>query len=280
MSKEILILGGTGKTGKRVAERLQKLNQPIRLGSRNASPAFDWEDQTTWTNALTNVSKVYITFQPDLAVPGAVETIQAFVNKAKGFNIEKLVLLSGRGENEAQQCEAIVMASGIEWTVVRASWFNQNFSENYLIDSILVGHLALPTRGVAEPFVDAEDIADVVTAALSDNRHSGKIYELTGPRLLTFAEAAAEISQATMRPIIYQEISMSEYTDMLREYNTPSEVIWLLEYLFTEVLDGRNAAVCDGVEQALGRKPLDFSDYVRRTAETGVWSEKVNDSVL
>jgi uncharacterized protein YbjT (DUF2867 family) len=273
MSKITLVLGGTGKTGKRVAERLQKLNQPVRIGSRNGSPTFDWENQSTWAGALKDVEKVYITFQPDLAVPGAVETIQSFVSKAKEGTVQKLVLLSGRGEKEAEQCEQVVMSSGIDWTIARASWFSQNFSENYLLDSILAGHVALPTRGIMEPFVDADDIADVVTAALTSTKHSKKIYEITGPRLLTFQDAVREISEAAKFPIQYQEISISEYKAMLTEYNTPPEFIWLLEYLFTEVLDGRNANLGDGVHQALGRKATDFSDYVKRTVATGVWSK-------
>ena len=272
MSNYILVLGATGKTGKRVADRLLKMNLPVRIGSRNANPKFDWEDPATWSNILKDVAKVYITYQPDLAVPGAVEVIQSFVTKAVNSGVRKIVLLSGRGEKEAQLCEEIVMSSGADWTIVRASWFSQNFSESFLLDSILAGHVALPTRGVSEPFVDVEDIADVVTAALTNNDHTRKLYELTGPRLLTFEQAVTEISKAANLPVQYQEISIEAYTAMLREYNTPKEFIWLLEYLFTEVLDGRNVSLCDGVEQALGRKPIDFSDYTKRTAATGTWT--------
>jgi uncharacterized protein YbjT (DUF2867 family) len=271
MSKTILVLGSTGKTGKRVAERLQKMNQSMRLGSRKGNPAFDWEDQSTWAGVLKDVAKVYITFQPDIAMPGAVETVQAFVDKAKEAGIQKLVFLSGRGEKESEQCEQIVMSSGIDWTIARASWFCQNFSEGYLLDSILAGHVALPTMGVMEPLIDVDDIADVVTAALTTNNHSNKLYELTGPRLLTFEDAVHEISAGAKFPIQYHDISISEYTAMLREYNTPPEIISLLEYLFTQTMDGRNANVSDGVQRALGRKPTDFSEYVKRTVATGVW---------
>jgi uncharacterized protein YbjT (DUF2867 family) len=273
MSKTILVLGSTGKTGKRVAERLQKMNQSMRLGSRKGNPAFDWEDQSTWAGVLKDVAKVYITFQPDIAMPGAVEKVQAFVDKAKEAGIQKLVLLSGRGEKESEQCEQIVISSGIDWTIARASWFSQNFSEGYLLDSILGGHVAIPTGGVMEPLIDADDIADVVTAALTSNDHSNKLYELTGPRLLKFEDAVREISVGAKFPIQYQDISISEYTAMLKEYNTPPEFISLLEYLFTQTLDGRNAHLSDGVQQALGRKPTDFSEYVKRTVATGVWQE-------
>jgi uncharacterized protein YbjT (DUF2867 family) len=164
-----------------------------------------------------------------------------------------------------------VMSSGIDWTIARASWFCQNFSEGYLLDSILAGHVALPTMGVMEPLIDVDDIADVVTAALTTNNHSNKLYELTGPRLLTFEDAVHEISAGAKFPIQYHDISISEYTAMLREYNTPPEIISLLEYLFTQTMDGRNANVSDGVQRALGRKPTDFSEYVKRTVATGVW---------
>lgn len=272
MSKTILVLGGTGKTGNRVIERLKKLNLPIRIGSRNATPQFDWEDQASWATALKDISKVYITFQPDLAVPGALETIKAFVSQATIAGVQKLVLLSGRGEKEALECEQIVIKSGLDWTIVRASWFMQNFSENYLLDSILAGYVALPTNGVLEPFVDADDIADVAVASLTSDKHSEKIYELTGPHLLTFEQAIKEISQAANLAIQYQEVSMEEYISMLKQYQVPEGFIWLLKYLFTEVLDGRNAHLSYGVEEALGRKPTNFSDYVKKVAATGIWS--------
>lgn len=272
MSKEILVLGGTGKTGKRVAERLLKLNQPVRIGSRQASPKFDWNDQSTWAGALNDISRVYITFQPDIAVPGAVETIQSFVKMAVKGGVQKLVLLSGRGEKEAEQCEQIVMSSGMDWTIVRASWFMQNFSENYLLDSILAGYVALPTNGILEPFVDANDIADVVTISLTSERSTNKIYELTGPRLLSFKQAILEISQASNLSIQYKEVSIEEYVDMLKKHKTPDEFIWLMRYLFTEVLDGRNAHLTKDVELALGRKATDFSSYVKKVVAAGVWS--------
>jgi len=275
MSKEILVMGGTGKTGRRVAERLVKLNQTVRIGSRHANPGFDWRDQSTWTNALNDISKVYITFQPDLAVPGAVDAIESFVKKAAEAGVEQLVLLSGRGEEEAQQCEQIVMASGLAWTIVRASWFMQNFSENFFLDALLAGHVALPAHGVLEPFVDADDIADVVVASLTDNNHIGKVYELTGPRLISFEQAIQEIAKAASLPIHYQQVSIEEYTAMLRKHHVPQDLISLLHYLFTEVLDGHNAYLTDGVKQALGREATDFSGYVKKTVATGVWSKNI-----
>lgn len=272
--KKALVLGGTGKTGSRVAQRLAQRGWPIRIGSRSGEPKFDWQDKTTWRPALRDVNSAYITFQPDLAVPGAVDTIRSFAETAVESGIRRLVLLSGRGEEGAQQSEQAVMDSGADWTILRASWFSQNFSENYLLEPVLGGYLALPAGNVGEPFVDAEDIADVAVAALTEEGHIGQLYELTGPRLLTFEEAVGEIANAAGRPVRYEQISMEEYASVLTEHDVPKEYVALLTYLFTEVLDGRNANLTDGVQRALGRKPTDFTEYVRKTAATGVWDKR------
>jgi uncharacterized protein YbjT (DUF2867 family) len=266
-----LVLGGTGKTGRRVAERLANLGVPTRIASRAAEPSFDWEDRSTWDAVLDGVKAAYVSYAPDLAIPGATDSIRAFVAKAVEQGVKKLVLLSGRGEEEAQRCENIVQNSSVEWTVVRASWFNQNFSEGEFLDMILAGAVTLPAGDVPEPFIDADDIADVAVAALTEDGHAGQIYELTGPRPLTFSEAVAEIAQASGREIQYIQIPHEAFVAGIAESGAPDDIAWLLDYLFSTVLDGRNTKVCDGVLRALGREPTDFTDYVRRIADSGVW---------
>ncbi len=270
--KNVLVLGGTGKTGSRVARLLQAKGVHVRIGSRNASPAFDWENSATWPAALQGMDAVYISFQPDLAVPGATDTIRNFAETAIKSGVQHLVLLSGRGEKEAEECEQLIMQAGAGWTILRASWFNQNFSEGSFLDLIRAGHVALPVSNTGEPFIDADDIAEVAVAALTENGHLSRLYELTGPRLLTFAEAVGEIAQVLGRPIVFEQIAPDAYVNMLTSYGVPAEYISLLNYLFSEVLDGRNAHITDGVQQALGRKPKDFSQYVRETLATGVWA--------
>lgn len=268
----ILVLGASGKTGSRVLQRLNQLGWPTRIGSRSANPKFEWMDETTWKPVLSGIDSVYITFQPDLAVAGAVKIIESFTETAIENGVRKLVLLSGRGEEAAQKCEKIVMEAGAEWTIVRASWFFQNFSESYLLDPIQAGYVALPAGNIGEPFVDADDIADVAAAALTDKKHNGQVYDLTGPRILTFQEAIEEIAKSAGRSIEYQQVSIDEYVAILHEYNVPKEYIDLLSYLYTEVA-GHNATLTNDVQRALGRKPTDFTDYVRKTAATGVWSK-------
>jgi uncharacterized protein YbjT (DUF2867 family) len=269
--KAIFVLGGTGKTGRRVAQRLEARGLPVRIGSRSGEPPFDWEDRSTWAAPLEGVESAYVSYYPDLAVPGAAETVGSFADLAVKRGVPRLVLLSGRGEPEAEQAEQAVRDSGAELTVLRSTWFSQNFSENYLLDSVLSGEVAVPAGEVPEPFVDADDIADVAVAALTEDRHVGRLYELTGPRLLTFAEAIDEIAQATGRELRYVPISIEDFAAAAYQ-DVPPEFVELLTYLFGEVLDGRNAHTTDGVRRALGREPHDFADYARDTAATGVWS--------
>jgi uncharacterized protein YbjT (DUF2867 family) len=267
----ILVTGGTGKTGRRVAQLLQRGGHAVRIGSRAAVPAFDWADRQSWQAAVQDVDAVYVSYFPDVAAPGAAETIEAFVAFAAAAGVRRLVLVSGRGEPEAQRCEEIVKRSGLEWTIVRASWFAQNFSEGYLLDPVRAGEVVLPAGDVGEPFVDVDDIAEVAARALTEDGHHGQLYEVTGPRLLTFAQAVTEIGRATGRELRYVQVPIEDYAAAMREAQVPGEIVDLITYLFSEVLDGRNASLADGVQRALGRPPRDFTAYAQAAAATGVW---------
>ncbi len=271
--RRVLVLGGTGKTGRRVAAGLETLGIPVRIGSRGATPPFDWGDEASWDAPLEDVDAVYITYAPDLAMPGATDAIQALVNRARNHGVRRLVLLSGRGEPEAQACERIVQESGLEWTVVRASWFFQNFSEGAFTEMVRSGRITLPAGDTPEPFVDVNDIAEVAVAALSQPGHHGQVYEVTGPRSLTLSEVAAELSDVLGREIAYIDVPHDAFLAEVRKSGAPAEVSWMLDYLFATVLDGRNAHPVDGVERALGRPPRDLRDWARDTAATGAWEE-------
>lgn len=268
-----LVLGGTGKSGRRVVERLTALGVPTRSGSRSGEPPFDWQDRSTWGPVLADVESAYVSYYPDLAVPGASDTIDAFATMAVGRGVRRLVLLSGRGEDEAQRGEQAVQASGTSWTVVRSSWFNQNFSEGMFLPAVLGGQVALPVGDMVEPFVDVDDIADVAVAALTEHGHQGQVYEMTGPRLMTFSEAVGEVARASRRDVRFVTVSLEEFAAALTAQGVPAGIVGLTRYLFTEVLDGRNAHLTDGVQRALNREPRDFADYARDVATTGAWAE-------
>jgi uncharacterized protein YbjT (DUF2867 family) len=265
---QFLVTGGTGKTGRRVATALTALGHQVRIGSR---PAFDWADPGTWAAALDGVDAAYLSYYPDLSFPGAAEVIGAVARRAADAGVRRLVLLSGRGEPEAEPAEQAVRESGVDTTVLRCAWFAQNFSEHFLLGPVLDGVIALPAGEITEPFLDVEDVADVAVAALTRDGHQGRTYELTGPRLLGFAQIAAELSAATGRDIRYLPVTPAQYTTAAAAAGVPAEEIEPLTDLFTRVLDGHNAFVTTDVERVLGRPARDFADYVRRTAATGVW---------
>ncbi|KAB2664552.1 NAD(P)H-binding protein [Brucella tritici] len=266
-----LVIGATGKTGRRVAEKLRQKGLSVRAVSRSTEIPFDWNSQSTWAAALDDIDSAYVTYQPDIALPGAVDVIRAFLAAAKTAGVKHVVLLSGRGEEEAEAAERVLQASGLDWTVLRASWFMQNFSENYMRDELLSGSLTLPVGPTKEPFIDADDIADVAVAALTEAGHRNRLYELTGPELFSFNEAVSEIAGATGRALSFHPVSFADYEAALREQALPEDVITLLRYLFTELFDGRNANVAHGVEEALGRKPRRFADFARKAAVEGIW---------
>lgn len=266
-----LVIGASGKTGRRVTDRLIAQGRRVRPVSRSTQPRFDWQDPSTWGPALEGVDAVYITYFPDLALPGAAETVDAFARLAVESGVRRQVLLSGRGEEGAQRAENYLQNSGAHWTIVRCAFFNQNFDENFA-DSVRHGVVGMPAGDTAEPFVDADDIADVVVAALTDDRHIGQLYELTGPRLLTLAEAAQELAAAIGREVRYVPLTPEEFGAELGAHGMPEADATHLAELLSAVLDGRSSHLGDGVQRALGRPPRDFADYANDTAAMGVWN--------
>jgi uncharacterized protein YbjT (DUF2867 family) len=272
-TRTTLVIGGTGKTGRRVAERLLARGVSVRIGSRTGEPPFDWEDPKTWAPAVRGVEQAYVTYYPDLAFTGAAEKVGAFARLAVDKGVNRLVLLSGRNEAGAQLGEQAVRESGADWTLVRSSFFAQNFSESFWRESILNGELAVPAGNVAEPFIDADDVADIAVAALTEDSHVGQLYEVTGPRLLTFGEAAAEIGRASGRRVRYVPVSPVQFASELSKEGLPSDYVTELTELFTGLFDGRSAYLADGVQRALGREPRDFRDFARAAASAGAWGE-------
>jgi len=270
--ERVLVIGGSGKTGRRVCARLAARGVETRAVSRSSDIPFDWTDPDSWAAALPGVDAIYLTYSPDLAIPGARERVEGFLELAAGHGVRRIVLLSGRGEAEAQACERVLQGMDLDWTVVRASWFMQNFSEGEFLPMVMAGELALPARDIPEPFIDIDDIADVVTAALTEAGHAHEVYEVTGPRALTFAEAAAELGDAIGRPVAFTRLSPAAFADGLAAAGLPEDIAWLLNYLFDTVLDGRNTRVSNDVERALGRPATDFSSFLRARVAEGAWA--------
>jgi len=280
MKHNILVIGGTGKTGSRVAEGLTALGHTVRIGGRKSTPAFDWDNPSTFAPALKGMDRAYIVYYPDLAVPGAKEAITALTEAALQEGLEKVVLLSGKGETEAEACEQIVANSGLNYMLVRASWFNQNFSEGAFRDFVLAGQVALPMPDAETPFVDADDIADVVTKVLVDDSYNGQTITVTGPRKRTFKELVDAMSAGIGRDIQYIPISIDEFKDGMKAAGLPDSYVWLFGYLFQEVLGNPdNQVVSHDVERVLGRKAKGFEEFVADTIPTGTWNQPVTSSM-
>ncbi|RCK24773.1 NAD(P)H-binding protein [Thalassospira lucentensis] len=266
-----LVLGATAKTGRRVTAQLQNLGHSVRAVSRSTTPSFDWTKPDTWDDVLRDIDAVYVTFQPDLAVPGSDQIIADFAARALSYGAKRLVMLSGRGEDAAQDAERTLRNSGADWTVLRANWFFQNFSEDLFLPYLQNGVLALPAGDIPEPFVDADDIAECAVTALLEPTHIGKTYELSGPDALTFEDATAIIASSANRDIAFVPITLDQLDAGLEQDGVPDELRGLIRYLFSEVLDGRNKTPTGDVEQILGRKPKPLRTYAHEAAQTGVW---------
>jgi uncharacterized protein YbjT (DUF2867 family) len=268
--KTVVVTGASGRTGSRVAQAVGAAGFEVRAASR--ARGFDWENPTTWAESLRDADAAYLMYPSDVGSPAAAEGVGALAREAVGLGVRRLVLLSARGETQALATEEALKSSGARWTVVRASWFSQNFSEGPLVAELRRGKLAFPAGEVPEPFLDVRDIADVVAVALtSGDAYVGRTLELTGPRLLSFREAVAEIAGVTGRELAYIPVPARDYGEALVGFGVPPEEAEFLVEVFEGLLDGRNARLTDGVREVLGRAPRDFGDFVREAAAAGVW---------
>ncbi|MFB4283997.1 NAD(P)H-binding protein [Nonomuraea sp. MTCD27] len=275
MSQDVfLVLGATGKTGRRVAARLRAAGKTVRAASRSSEMRFDWADPATWDDAVDGVSAVYV-IAPE--VPGPAHE---FVPRAVAAGVRRFVLLSGRGADtwgdspfglDVRSAEEAVRACGVEWSILRPTNFSQNFDEDFFHAPIMAGELALPARGIVEPFIDVDDIADVAVALLTEPGHAGRTYELSGPRGLTFGEATEEIARASGRPVRYVEVSPEEFVAALVAQGFSPEAASYAREMFDLMRRGVTAEVTDDVHHVLGRPARDFETYVARAAAAGAW---------
>ena len=270
----ILLIGGHGKTGRRVAKRLERLGRTTRVASRTTPIPFDWDRPETWPAALEGVRTAYVTYQPDLSIPAAAFAIEAFADTAVETGMERLVLLSGRGEDGARRCEDIVLARLPRSTVLTCAWFAQNFSEGMLRNVVLSGTIALPVPpDMSEPFLDADDIADAAVAALLDEAYAGLRFELTGPESLTFGEIAETLTAASGRSVQFFPVTRADFVAGAVAGGVPVDEAEMLASLFADVLDGRNVATADGVQQILGRPATPFEVFAHSAAAGGAWGQ-------
>lgn len=275
--KNFLILGGTGKTGRRIASRLTAAGHQVRTASRTGGDVrLDLDDPATHAPALDGISAAYLLEPGSVAGDNNPPRMAALVDAAVIAGLRRLVLLSAPGADSEHHplyaTEQAVRGSALEWTILRPGWFAQNFSEDFWLPAVRSGTLALPAGEGRVPFVDAEDIADVAAAALTEDRHAGRVYELTGPRALGFGEAARLIAAASGRPLRYDAITPEAFVDLQVSHGVPLKTAQRMSHLVELGSTGGLEALADGVQQALGREPRRFEDFVVAAAATGCWS--------
>ncbi|MBH5334715.1 NAD(P)H-binding protein [Streptomyces pactum] len=267
----VLVLGGSGKTGRRVAALLAERGVPARTASRGGATRFDWLDATTWGPALDGVTAVYLVYLQDLGSARAPGHIEEFLRLAKERGVARVVLLSARDWPAARPVEDAVRASGLGWTILRPTWFAQNFSEDMFLPYLQAGELRLPTGDGREPFIDAADIAEVAVAALTDDRHHGESYDLSGPRPMSFGEAVAAIAGATGRDLRYTPVSHQEFRADLVAAGLTEADAGIVDGLLRTIEEGSSAYLSDCVRRVLGREPRDFGAFAARAAAEGAW---------
>jgi uncharacterized protein YbjT (DUF2867 family) len=271
-NSSILVIGASGKVGRRILANLAVMGHAATPAGRRTALRFDWQDRSNWADHFAGMQTAFVAYYPDLAAPQGIDDIAALAAIAKSAGLKRMVLLSGRGESGAVRAENALRESGVGFTILRSAFFNQNFSEGLMQLGIMDGLLALPAGMRVEPFVDVDDIAEIGASALLDDRHHNRLYELTGPRLLSFADAVAEIGAATGRRIDYAPVSLEDFhAAMLGEYGPDSAT--LFTELFRELFDGRNESLADGVREALGRPPRDFTSFCLDAERSGAWQQ-------
>ncbi|MFP2909281.1 NmrA family NAD(P)-binding protein [Pyxidicoccus sp. 3LFB2] len=266
---EILVLGATGTTGRRLTALLRAAGVSVRPASRKGQVRFDWAEPATWEPAVTGASRMYLMAPHDTPVD------PAFVRLAVERGVRHIVLLSSRaiepmGDTRLMSAERTVRESGAEWTVLRPDWFNQNFDEGVFRDAILAGTLAVPLGTARQVFVDADDIAAVAAAVLTGNGHAGKTYEVTGPRALSFEEAATLISRASGRQVRYLGTG-EDYLAAMGAFGLPREQTLQEVQAFTALRDLGDGKPADTVQRLVGRAPKSFETYVTEAAARGAW---------
>ncbi|WP_432147299.1 NAD(P)H-binding protein [Streptomyces sp. bgisy029] len=271
----VLVLGATGKTGRRVVARLRDSGTAtVRPASRSGEVRFDWTLPDTWEPALAGADALY------LVAPDDSSPVREFVRQAEASGVRRFVVLSGHGIEKAGEefgqgmaaAEAAVRETGAAWTLLRPNNFFQNFDEDLWLAPLRAGRLGLPIGDMPEPFIDAEDVAAVAAAVLTEDGHDGEAYDLSGPRALTFAEATRTIAEAAGRPIRYEELTPAAYRAELLAEGWPEAAADALNAMFALHRAGHTAEVTDGVQQVLGRAPADLEPWARSVAARGVWA--------
>lgn len=279
-SRTILVLGGTGKTGRRLADRLRAAGATVRTAARHgADVRFDWDDPATHDAALAGAEALYLV-PPTLRLDYAASAGR-LLDRAEAAGVGHVTFLSARGvenappESPMRAVELDLLGrTTVTRALVRPSWFMQNFSEGYFASSLLAEDaIDAPTGDGAEAFVHADDIAEVAAATLLDPAaHDGAAYALTGPEAITFAAIAERVSTVLGRPVVHRDLATPEWVAQTVAAGVPHDYAALLGMLLGLVRDGAGATLSDDVARVTGHAPRSFADYLADPATLAAWA--------
>jgi uncharacterized protein YbjT (DUF2867 family) len=270
-TNQVLVLGATGKTGSRVAERLSAHEVSVRTAARSEADArFDWDNQATWEQTLRGATGLYLV-SPILRIDFA-GLVGRFLDQAERAGVRHVTYLSAYGMEHAPAAVALraveldLAARGsLASTVIRPAWFMEDFSETFL--QPVNDEIVVPAGNGTEAFVSVEDIAAVAAVTLTEpETHAGRTYAPTGPQALTIAEAAAMISAAAGRTITYRDTDREQWIAAMVSTGIPAEYAAVLRPLTATVASGNGARPNGDVLEVTGTAPVTFAEFAARTA--------------
>ncbi len=278
----VLVLGGTGKTGSRLAATLAKLGLNVRTAARHrADVHFDWDDPTTHRPALQGIDRLYLV--PPVMRVDFADPVAAFLDLAETAGVRHVTYVSAygtisrwRGAAAIGQAPAQVALRAVELdligrgamthSILRPAWFMQNFSETFL--KPVDGLITVPTANGSEAFIDVSDIAAAAAETLaSPDAHADAAYALTGPEAITVSEAAEIIAEVTGKPMKHYDIDRDMWIQGAVAAGVPAEYGEMLRILTETIASGKGSRPTDNVETVTGAPPIRFADFARRTAQ-------------
>lgn len=274
---KILLTGGTGKTGRRTARRLAANGHDVLLASRGGGAAeglpgirFDWGDPHTFDAALAEREAVYLLAPSD--VPTSLAAMQPLIDRALAKGIRRFVLLSAsslpKGGPMMGAVHAYLEDNVPEWTVLRPTWFMQNFSEQQHQPTIRdEGVIYSATGDGRVPFIDAEDIAAVAAEALTRRVAFNRDLILTGPQPLSYGDVAETIGATIGRPVRHANLTEAELARRFEAAGMEASYAAILAAMDTAIAGGSEDRLSPDVETATGKVPGAFANFAHRVRD-------------
>lgn len=266
----ILLIGGTGKVGRRLESALRRRGHRVRIASRRAGDVeFDWAEPETYDRAVAGVEAMFI-IGPGSATDWS-PLLRDLLARAAEAGVHRAVLLSARGVEfhpggAVDRAEHALREGPVPWVILRPSHFAQNFTEAMFVP--VDGMVRAPVGDGAEPFVDVEDVAEVAASLLTDPSFEHEVVEISGPEAVDFSSAVSHLGEAAGRRFAFVDEPPDQHVERLRAAGTPEGYIAWRMAMLGGIRSGDDAYLSDGVRRVLGRPAISFPEWATREAGT------------